>query len=228
MPHITIAHTSPPDSDNPPDVDETEFLESARAGMLYQQGQWRRNGQVFSWIDEEPRWVSASDWGTSILPEPEKPCLRRFRLSLIGGGQIRVTEKFEICGFTSDFLFRTEPKLRVQAQTKRGLKTYNATVSNGAMLEMATYAVVFPARTPQAIANRTAATLRLIGAKAENFAALLARSERCGCCDRPLKDEVSKLLGIGPDCAQAMRLPHTMDVANRILARRRELLGVSN
>jgi hypothetical protein len=33
------------------------------------------------------------------------------------------------------------------------------------------------------------------------------------------------LLGIGPDCAKQQRLPHGLEAANRILQRRRELLG---
>jgi hypothetical protein len=85
--------------------------------------------------------------------------------------------------------------------------------------------VLFPPGTPQDIADRTAATLRLIGQHADNFSALLARGEWCCVCRRPLKDEVSKLLGIGPDCARQMQLPHNLETANRLLQRRRELLG---
>ena len=55
--------------------------------------------------------------------------------------------------------------------------------------------------------------------------ALLDRSERCCVCGRALRDHVSMLLGIGPDCAQHMRLPHSLAAADRIAQRRKELLG---
>jgi hypothetical protein len=210
--------------------DDDGFFESACYGVLSQEDYWRQCGLVWSWIDQKPVWVSAADWDLQILPEPERPCVRQFRLSLLGGGQIKVTEDFELSGIP-DWPHVTcyEPKLRVQAQTESGLHTHTGIISHGWVCEMATYAVLFPPKTPQEIADRTAATLRLIdaatGDATENFLALLARSERCSCCNRPLKDEVSKLLSIGPDCVKQMRLPHNLKVAGQIMKRRRELLG---
>ena len=63
------------------------------------------------------------------------------------------------------------------------------------------------------------------GPDAENFSALLDRSSKCSVCNRALKDHVSTLLGIGPDCARQMRLAHGLAAATKILQRRRELLG---
>jgi hypothetical protein len=90
--------------------------------------------------------------------------------------------------------------------------------------------------TPQPVADRAAGTFRLLtytdlvgkdirGPDPENFAALLDRSSRCCVCRRPLRDHVSTLLGIGPDCAKQWNLPHSLEAANRILQRRKELLG---
>jgi Family of unknown function (DUF6011) len=59
----------------------------------------------------------------------------------------------------------------------------------------------------------------------DDLMALLMPSNKCCCCGRPLKDEISKTLNIGPSCAKLMRLPHDIATANRVLARRRELLG---
>ena len=148
--------------------------------------------------------------------------MRRFRLSLIGGGQIRVAETFVNW---ENYVTCYQPNLRVQAETANGLRTYNGIISDGAMCEMATYAALFLPKTPQDIVDRTAATLRLINNDADNFSALLARGDRCCVCRRPLQDHLSKLLGIGPDCAKQMRLPHNLEAANRILQRRKELLG---
>lgn len=209
--------------------DEDGFFESACYGMLEQEDYWRQCNLVWEWIDPKPVWISAAEWDPHILPNPEKLCVRQFRLSLLGGGQVKVTENFE-CFLSDDLQLARdvicfEPKLRVQAETENGLRTCRGVISHGASCEMATYAVLFPPGTPRELADRTAGTLRLINQDADNFSALLARGERCCVCRRPLKDEVSKLLGIGPDCARQMQLPHNLEIANRLLQRRRELLG---
>jgi hypothetical protein len=101
---------------------------------------------------------------------------------------------------------------------------------------MGAEAALFLPGTPQSIADRVAATFRLLtyvdrvgtsvrGPDPDNFMALLDRSEQCCICRRPLRDHVSTLLGIGPDCAKQLRLPHGLEAANRILRRRQELLG---
>lgn len=213
--------------------DEYGFFESACHGMLEQEDYWRQCNLVWAWIDPKPVWVSAAEWDLHILPNPERLCVRQFRLSLLGGGQIKVTENFDRFLFDDDpELLRDdphvtcyEPKLRVQAETENGLCTCNGVLSNGAVCEMATCAVLFPPGTPQEIADRTPKTLRLIDQEPDNFFALLARGERCCVCNRQLLDEISKLLGIGPDCAKQIQLPHNLGAANRILQRRRELLG---
>jgi hypothetical protein len=205
--------------------DDRGFFESACHGMLLEEDYWRQCNLVWAWIDAKPVWVSAANWKIHILPEPQRPCVRRFRLSLIGGGQIRVAETFVDWKDWPGHVICYQPNLRVQAETANGLRTYNGIISDGATCEMATYAALFLPKTPQDIVDRTAATLRLINNDADNFYALLARGGRCCVCRRPLQDHLSKLLDIGPDCAKQMRLPHNLKAANRILQRRKELLG---
>jgi hypothetical protein len=216
-----------------PDGDDG-FYESACHGILEQEDFWQQCRLTVAWIDERPVWVSAADWGMSILPNPPKPSVRQFRLSLLGGGQIRVQEVFERMGGFDEATLRFppelrticyQPQLRVTTDAGDGLHRYDGVLSHGMVCEMATYAVLFRPGTPQSVADRTATTLRLINLDSNNFMALLDRSEHCCVCRRPLRDEVSKLLGIGPDCARQMGLPHNLTVANQILARRRELLG---
>ena len=77
----------------------------------------------------------------------------------------------------------------------------------------------------QPIADRVAATLRAIGYDPENFYALLDNSEGCAICGRPLRDEISKLIGVGPSCAHSNDIPHSMEAASKRLERRRELLA---
>ena len=38
----------------------------------------------------------------------------------------------------------------------------------------------------------------------------------CGCCGKALTDDVSRTLGIGPECASKIGLPHTKTIAGRV------------
>ena len=207
--------------------DDDGFFESACHSILEQKDYWRQCNLVWAWIDQKPVWVSAADWGIHILPSPEKPCTRRFRLSLIGGGQIRVTEIFKVGKLFPghSMIWCGEPELRVRAETNSGLRNYSGIISHGGVYEMSAFAVLLPPGTPPDVADRVAATLRSIDQDSDNFQALLARSDRCCVCARLLRDHVSTLLGIGPNCAKQMRLSHNLEAANRILQRRKELLG---
>lgn len=59
----------------------------------------------------------------------------------------------------------------------------------------------------------------------ENFYALLDGADRCAFCRHPLRDEVSKLVAVGPDCARQYGIPHTLEAASRRLALRKKLLA---
>jgi hypothetical protein len=100
-------------------------------------------------------------------------------------------------------------------------------VAAGLIAATPTHAVVFDQNTPQDIADRTAATLRAIDSNPDNFHALLDGSSGCAFCGRALKDEVSKLIGVGPDCAKQNGTPHTITAANKRLELRRKLLGIT-
>jgi hypothetical protein len=227
-----------------PKNDETgfEFFTWACYGMLEQEDYWAQCQLVWAWIDERPVWLSPVNWDVEILPSPERPTLRRFRLTLLGGGQIRVSEQFKpmsdspgdrIDGLPMFICY--QPQLRVTADAGDGLRRFTGVI-DGVSGEMTPKAVLFEPDTPQSIADRVAATFRLLtyadrvgtsvrGPDPDNFIALLDHSERCCVCRRPLRDHVSTLLGIGPDCAKQLRLPHGLGIANKILQRRRELLG---
>jgi hypothetical protein len=212
--------------------DENGFFESACYGMLAYEDFWQQCGLVFAWIDPKPVWVSAADWNpyaeNGFPPFPTRACNRIFRLSLIGGGQIRVTEHCDHpwSEGEKEFWPNGDPELLVTAHANEGLCRYSGSLSHGAVYEMATYAVLFLKTTPQDIADRAAATLRAIDNKPENFFALLDGSTGCAFCNRPLKDEISKLIGVGPDCAKQNGVPHNMKAASARLALRRKLLNM--
>jgi hypothetical protein len=211
--------------------DDDEFLESALAGMAKCESKWHAAHVTWSWIDPYPAWVSASDWseyqGDGFPRDPSKPCKRIIRFTLIGGGQIRVVERWTdrpLFDGDTHIWCELDPKLLVSAHADEGLRQYRGHLSDGAIAEMATSAVVFGPNTPQEIADRTAATLRAIDSKPENFHALLDGSSGCAFCGRLLKDEISKLIGVGPDCARQHGILHSTTAASKRLELRRQLL----
>ncbi len=212
--------------------DENGFFESACHSILAREDIWRQCGLIFAWVDQTPTWVSPVHWDLDILPDPKVATQRCFRFSLLGGGQIRVLEKLELMdGLDGTICY--EPKIKVTADAGEGLRHFTGVIER-VCCEMVAAAVLFLPNTPQSIAERTAATLRLLdpgthpttrGPDPDRFAALLTRGTRCCVCRRPLRDHVSNLLGIGPDCAKQMQLPHNLEAANRILRLRKEILG---
>jgi Family of unknown function (DUF6011) len=212
---------------------DQDFKAWTRAHMREQEVQWRAANQVFSWIDPEPVWISTGDWYDygigGFPPEPEAPCDRIYRFSLIDGGQIRVTEEWRLrlLGESCDpaLLCNLRPRLVVTAHVNDKLCRCTGHLERLGS-EMDPRAVVMAPRTPQEIADRTAATLRAIDRKSEHFHALLDGSKGCAICGRPLRDEVSKLVGVGPDCASTHSVPHNMTAASARLALRRKLLEI--
>jgi hypothetical protein len=214
------------------DQDDADgFFESACHGVLEHEDRWRQCGLVWAWVDERPAWISPIYWDFDILEKPAHEMTRTFRMTLLGGGQIAIREEFERSKVIpkDEGVFCFEPKLRVTTDAGSGLQRFSGIIESTGC-EMGAHAVLFLPGTPQSVADRVAATFKLLGAPGEppdrdNFMALLDRSERCCVCNRALRDLPSTLLGIGPDCAKQMRLPHGLQAANRILQRRRELLG---
>jgi hypothetical protein len=220
--------------------DEYGWYESACHGMLEQEDFWRQCRLVWSWIDDKPGWLSPVDWDFQILPNPQRAMNRRFRFTLLGGGQITVNERFKSWtpapAPAPELEFYCHRRdLRVTADAGDGLRRFRGVIDNSVTYEMNAKAVLFLPGTPQSIADRVASTFRLLawpdlntnirGPDPNNFSALLDRSEQCCVCNRALRDHVSTQLGIGPDCAKQLRLPHGLAAANKLLQRRRELLA---
>src|ERR1700737_1162643 len=80
---------------------DSDFSKSVIKDMREKETEWIKRGYCFSWIDPEPTWMTVSDWSMlftndnkydQAFPDPEKPCVRIMRFSLLGGGQIRTIE----------------------------------------------------------------------------------------------------------------------------------------
>jgi hypothetical protein len=225
-------------------TDEDNFFASAANEMLLREDLWRQCGLTWAWIDERPVWVSPVDWCPAILPDgpilrdPETATDRRFRFTMLGGGQITATERFRfstLLACAEPILRREQYELNATTDGGDGIRRFRGVIQ-GVRREMHAEAALFTPGTPQGVADRVAATFRLLTAAeqvgtsvrcldANNLLALLDRGKHCCICRRPLRDRVSTLLGIGPDCAKRMGLPHGLEVADKILKRRRELLG---
>jgi hypothetical protein len=234
MSELQISDPFGPDYTPPTEAELKEYSDLCRASVAASMRdlEYRYQGDfTLAWIDTEPDWVSACEWGNGIiLDDPKTLCWRTIRFSLIGGGQIKVTEElssyYKSFGLES-YLRDGDPDLVVTAHLSGShtVVRYRGKLIRTRCYEMDAHAIVFPIRGIQDIADRTAATLRAIETTPDNFYALLAASSRCAFCNRPLKDEVSKLVGVGPDCAEQHRIPHSMKAASARLALRQKLLG---
>jgi hypothetical protein len=223
---------------------EREWIDSVLKHKAKMEAAWHRKGYVFSWIDPAPTHMDAGDWNALCwcegdqppytvhhhFPRPEVPTRRILRFSLLGGGQIRSIEVYQAAdderngGMRQLFpTWRTRWDLQVISQADARLISVGGHFYDGPYYEVNMQAVVLHRH--QDIADRAAATLRLIDNKIDNLIALLDPTQGCACCGRPLRDPISKLLGIGPDCAAKYRIEHSRAAAERRQAKRRELLG---
>jgi hypothetical protein len=191
------------------------------------EAKWRKEGHGITWVDPQPDWVSACDW-SPWLDYPKHDCIRAMRFVLIGGGQIKVQERFyaesRINLMLNDSAYGQ--RLTVKVETADGIAITKGKLAT-AYGELVSMNAVLMNPRHQSIAERTADTLRLIDSDPNNFVALLDDSEGCAFCGRRLNDHVSNLLGYGPVCAQSWGLSHTIEAANAKLAKRHSLLGGS-
>jgi hypothetical protein len=123
------------------------------------------------------------------------------------------------------FYLSTDAGLMVTNAWDSALYRYRGTLQGTPAFEMNADAVVFNRGTPQAVADRTANILNLVWRADENFFALLDGVDRCAICNKPLRDKVSKLVGVGPDCARHYGIPHTLEAAGKRLELRKELFN---
>jgi hypothetical protein len=216
------------------DVSDEDFerlwIESALRSKAEAEAEWRRRGQVFAIVHPEPTYISAADWREyASIPDPPAPCDRIIRFDLIGGGQIKSVEHFVPWpdGIGSKVICY-DHELRVTAHCgdviNRARGEFVFANLRGP-IEINCHAVMFPPGAAQEIADRVAATFNAIGDSSDNFFAVLVGGLHCAFCNRPLRDELSRLIGVGPDCAQQYHIPHSKEAAERRLVLRHKLLG---
>ena len=232
---------------------DVELPAAVRDDMAECETAWRAQGLTWSWIGGDKRdelvWLDG-DW--YFLEDPKRPCRRIVRLSL-RGGQLRVIDRYdkyhgafdaeckgadcycvghptrEVHRYTrlpSGSYAVAASSLRVTVEREGRLHRYGGDKIETRTREATRTAVVFQSGTPQEVADQAAKTLELTGMDhADNFYALLDGSNRCAICRRTLRDPISKLVAVGPECATKYGIPHTMEAANRRLELRKKLLG---
>jgi hypothetical protein len=218
------------DTEETPEQFEAGCRASASQDMEKEEIRWKDRGLCFSWIDKEPTWVPVSQWEVICCPdfEVDKACDRIMRFALLGGGQIRTTERFRFFRFSNlnppqTMLLLDKTELKITAHTQDGVVIVSGEKDH-AGCEMSAEAVLVRGNR-QDIADIAAATFRLMGNERENFYALLDGSAGCAICGRTLRDEISKLVSVGPDCARQYGVPHSREAAEKRLILRRKLLG---
>jgi hypothetical protein len=155
---------------------------------------------------------------------------------LIGGGQMKITEHWVPVPDQPGRVWRGRTILAIAAHNTDAQLRYCHGEIKSVWTDMQSAAIVLHGRAEcaQAVADRAAATLRALTADEnsevtqpdrDRFYALLDGSVGCCVCGRALGDEVSKLLGIGPNCARRWNVPHSRAAAATRLRLRREILG---
>ena len=179
----------------------------------------------------EPTYMPADEWSLyADIPDPTAPCDRIIRFDLIGGGQIKSIEQF---GVWPDGIGSKSHLLRtITSFTSRHIAVMSLNAPAATSLAKPARPLrdellccgVFPRhrsgnRRP---GRRDVPDHRPSG---DHFFALLIGGLHCAFCNRPLRDDLSRLIGVGPDCARQHHIPHSQAAAERRLALRRKLLG---
>jgi len=230
-------------------TDDFDFEPYHREWMVRQEREWRAAGLAVSWIDTRPKWISIINWSWPEdalfkewpLVDPKTPCRRAWRFSLIGGGQIKIVEHWVETRepWPSSPVWNPRIDIVVAAHVDDRLRTYRGVIDD-ILGEMQAGAVVLRGTSEeiQAVADRAAATLRALTSneadksdcthpERDRFYALLDGARGCSICGRSLRDEVSKLLAIGPDCARQWQIPHSRGAASKRLELRAQILGTT-
>jgi hypothetical protein len=213
--------------------DEARWRESVFRGMPEYLEFWQKQGfKVFAWVDDVPDYFLSTDFDEMIHGLYERqdaakaPFKVEFRLALIGGGQIKVTLSYDWDRWEPGTISMiSKDTFVVTVHDDDGVRRFHTGTIDKVCYDLCLSAVLFRSGTPQEVADRVAATFRAIDKTPENFHALLDSSQGCAFCGRALRDEVSKLIGVGPDCAKQNGIPHSMEAASKRLMLRRKLLG---
>ena len=197
------------------DLEEMENVKSA-AFTVWEE---RRKGRVVAastpvWMDAFEFWLvdgaNLDDFG--ILAKQPTAVSLTLPFVLKGGGGMQVT--FETKKVLNTKSYGPEPrtwmasKLRLRVKTEHGVFTGRIERHCG---ERGWYVVSLPQRRRKKspTGSRRPSTPSTSSTLADDYLTVMPVSDRCSICSRPLTDIISKTLGIGPDCAHRLKIPHS-------------------
>jgi hypothetical protein len=212
------------------DEDETEalWLESAWDERRKAEGKWKSEGWQVRWLSD-PDLVVPGGWSIAFdLPIEPEPGRMIFRFTLIGGGQMKIAREWKryAVGNGGTQVFNGPDRIELTAhagdEVRRASMVLKSVYSGGG--EMSCYALLYRRADP-VLVDRAVRMFEAFNEEFDAAFALLDSRQGCACCRRPLRDGVSKLVGVGPDCARQHGIPHNLEAASRRLALRNQLLG---
>lgn len=208
--------------------DDAEFLGRAEAKRNQLMAELREKGKVVAQIGG-PAWMGAVScvagvkWWADEITKPTK-AINRWSMA---GGQLRTTTMFTKCG-DDELIFFAPTSMRLDVLVRDSSKWIvkaSGTVEDF-HAEMDCEIAVFGRGTDQRIVDGVADLLvrkRDTEDHAERVALMALRS-KCHSCNRPLKDEISKIVGFGPDCARQSGIPHNLEFARQVERHRTRLV----
>jgi Family of unknown function (DUF6011) len=212
------------------DLEEMENIECAAFDVWEE----RRKGRTAAastpvWMDAFEYWLIDGSGGmedNGLLAAQPTAASLTLPIVLKGGGDMQLTfetRKYVDTNFHPEPRTQMESKLRLIVRTEHGVFKGHLERECG---ERNWHVVSLPPHAPQAVADRIAKTLDAINELnlADDYLAIMPVSDRCSICARPLSDIVSKTLGLGPDCADRLKIPHSASVADAIIVKRRAFL----
>jgi hypothetical protein len=221
-----------------------QWFENSIGRMLEREREWDAQGVPFYWISPYPWWINPTDWDLygfpgpgdcSLFAEPTEPTRRFYRFSLIGGGQVVLVENWRwfrlLAGDTLSDYDAAGDEIRVTAHVDNEVVRHNGRIKYGVgPSELSAKAVTFKPGTPYPLVERVGRTFAAMaddfgGPDLDKVLALLDGSSGCAICGRDLKDEISKLVGVGPSCAKQFGIPHSMAAASKRLRLRQQILN---
>lgn len=150
-----------------------------------------------------------------------RPRLFRTRL-LIPGGECLLCLQFVTTDHRNFVTTALQRPITLRASVDHHV--YDGEIRHGCC-DMASAFVRLAAPGHEDVARAIVTALDTIRDDWEARIALYPRSIKCFACRHPLRDPVSKTLGIGPECSKEFGIPHTQEAARLVEARRAEILN---
>lgn len=207
------------------DALDRAFHQSAVAQAIEDAELLRQKGYVTFSLD--PSWEHPLEWIDCLLgiseihqqtPPPPTARSLTIRLSIIGGGELKLTAETRVVRF-GDGVRESVGSIRIDAEGSSGVIQVSYTEMEAVTIGLATSDAGLAERIAKTVATPDPCNL------AETLCPILAPSKRCLLCSRKLEDDVSKVLQIGPTCASRLGLAHNPQAAEIVLQKRHELLN---